>query len=1327
MKRKLLNIILYLILATSWWAEGQGANGQFFRSDRLSSGLITCVCQDSLGFVWVGTQHGLNKFDGYRFTAYLNHRGDSTSLSDNEVVSLYTDSGGTLWVGCSKGLLHYDYTTDRFRRYTFPDQRQPRITAMTQAADGRLLIGTAGYGLYSLQPDSNHIDYEGAYNRMADSHYFAKIFIDRKGCLWKSNHLDQLTRFTVEGGRPKDARQFSSPYGRIVAFVDHSPSDMLVVCMYGILRYNYDSGELTDAGFDLSAVKGTSIRSASQDGLHNLYIGTTGRGLMVIRHGEQAAVSAPLDISLPGLQQCEVSDILADRDHNLWIGCYTKGLLLQTSGHEDFHVWRLAEQDYVGNGNVNSIANDGSGTVWCTVQADGVYGFDHEGHIVAHPTAPAGVRALHRDAQGRYWLGTESVLYRYWPETGQAQAVRQLSGMGVNAILSDRRGWLYVSVFGMGLLMLNPDTDEARWYDMGQTDRKGGHLCNNWIHAMAFDDEGCLWMATASGVSMMKPESGIFNAKGWNLLLENRLCYSLCQVSRGGDMLIGTNEGLYVYHRKTNKVEMLQDADQLQDKLICAMIADEAHSTVWMSTTDGIWEYHHDTGQIVAHVSGNGLAGHEYSICAGMLWHGNVYFGTPQGITTFNPAAVLSSQQQTGDVRLTRITANGHPLNPLQLDYRVGYRENTFTMEFSVLDYQHAGNMAYEWRINKADEWQQTREGENTLTLSELQPGIYDIEVRAVNNGRYSADTLRLRLQVNKPWYKSTLAYLFYALVLASFIGLLLYNFERQRRRDLEESKMRFLINATHDIRSPLTLIMGALGKLKKGTEPEAAIATIDKNAQRLLLLVNQILDERKIDKGQMRLSCQQTDLATFVAAICRLYEYNARQRGISFRFQPAEQPISVWIDRIHFDKVIANLLSNAFKYTPDGGEIIVSLLRVPAPPKTTAAPDGWVAIRVTDSGQGFEDDNTERFFQRFYQGKNSKDIHIDGTGIGLNLSKAITELHGGRISAVNRKDGHTGAILTVSLPTGKDHLKPEEIDGTPTQPRQETAATASCKDTTAERPTLTTVAPAQHLKNYHILVVDDDVEIRNYITMELGRWYRFDHAANGLEALRLLLAERSKTYDLIISDVMMPEMDGLTLLKSIKSNSALSHIPVILLTSKAEVSYRLEGLKKGADAYMAKPFSMEELHIQIDNLVDNMRRLRGKFTGAQEQADSVEQVRVKGNNDALMEKVMKSVNENLSNSDYDIDQLTSDVGISRAQLHRKMKEITGISTSEFIRNLRLEQAARLIREKKLNITQVAYSVGFNNQTHFSTVFKKHFGVTPTEYAAGGDGTAEHS
>ena len=557
------------------------------------------------------------------------------------------------------------------------------------------------------------------------------------------------------------------------------------------------------------------------------------------------------------------------------------------------------------------------------------------------------------------------------------------------------------------------------------------------------------------------------------------------------------------------------------------------------------------------------------------------------------------------------------------------------------------------------------------------------------------------------PWYQSPLAWVLYALALIGLTGLVAYMYRRRTREQLEESKMRFLINATHDIRSPLTLIMGPLKKLQQRVAlmDDAAeagqmnhyLSIIDRNAQRLLLLVNQILDERRIDKDQLQLHCRETDMVDFTASICKMYEYNAQERNIRFSFQhDGLDSLTAWIDRTQFDKVINNLLSNAFKYSYDDGEVTVRLgLTQPSKRRPEQ-----LLLQVVDNGIGFsKGENTNRLFERFYQGANHRNIQAEGSGIGLNLSRSIVQLHGGTIRAFNRTDGQRGACLEVTLPLGNKHLKPEAL-----------ATADEPVDAAAEKP----ARRHQPTQNYRILVADDDEEIARYISSELGFWYRIDAVPNGKEALKALFAE---SYDLVISDIMMPEMDGVQLLKSIKSTPQLSDIPVILLTSKTEVTHRLEGIRNGADSYIAKPFAMDELHVQIDNLINNVRRLRGKFSGALSQKDKVEDIQVRGNNDALMARIVKVVNENLNDPSFNVQQLIAEVGISRAQLHRKMKEITGVSTADFIRNLRLQQAERLIREHKVNITQVAYTVGFNNQSHFSTIFRKYYGMTPTEYA----------
>ena len=344
--------------------------------------------------------------------------------------------------------------------------------------------------------------------------------------------------------------------------------------------------------------------------------------------------------------------------------------------------------------------------------------------------------------------------------------------------------------------------------------------------------------------------------------------------------------------------------------------------------------------------------------------------------------------------------------------------------------------------------------------------------------------------------------------------------------------------------------------------------------------------------------------------------------------------------------------------------------------------------FEVTDDGMGIDNDTLKHIFDRFYQGRNSQNNSSAGTGIGLNLCKMIVDFHHGTIEAHNRTDTH-GSRFVVTIPLGCAHLKEEE----------------RMKPATTPPPT-----GYQH----SVLVVDDDLELANYIASELGHHYRCSVCGNGKEALKELL---TNNYDLVVSDVMMPEMDGFTMLRMIKTNMNLLHIPVVMLTSKTDVANRLEGLEQGADGYMNKPFDMTELRATVDSLIRTRQRLKGKYSGAQQQRERVEAPTPKGNDEQLMERLMKVVNAHLDDSNFSVDVLTQEVGISRTQLHRKMKELTGLSTSEFVRNIRLEQAARLLREQKINVTQVAYAVGFSNLSHFSTLFHRHFGMSPKEFA----------
>lgn len=1270
--------------------------GEAYRSDRLSNSMIIRMFQDHYGFMWIGTEYGLNRYDGYHYTSYLHDRHDSTSIVDNTVVSFLDDSEHNLWIGTNRGLCRYSYATNSFTRYAFPNGVNPRVTAMVENKNGDIYIGTSGYyGLYVLRKGSKSVSVAKEFG-VKDKTFVYDLFEDDRGNLWKCNHLTDFGYYTMKNGRPAGFKAFRSSVGPINRFHQMGRGRVLVVCLYGILEYNYATGTLKKSDYVLPQLSGNiSIRSSHIDSRGNLYIGIKSLGLMMIPAGKQVAEVVKSTNPAQNLGSANVVDIVEDRTHNLWVGTYDQGTFIVNKERQSFDNWSFSTQNYRAAGSTTSIVDAGDGGVWCAVRNNGIYRFDRQGRVVGHPRSPRGTNIIYRDRQGDYWIGTENVLFAYNPTTGASQERAKFDGWGITCMADDGRGNLYVSNFGKGLIIYNKATGHIRSVSMSQKS-KLGNLSNDWIESILIDHRGLVWLSTTNGLSCMDPRTGSFMPFGWRSQLEDVHCTNLYQSARYG-ILIGTAEGLFRFNEKTRRVEAFPGTAPLVDKVISA-IAEDEQGRLWLSTTMGIWEYSPKSRRFIAHIKGDGLSTHEYTYNAVLrMADGMVAFGTGDGLTVFYPKDVKAGDTDLGPIYLTNFVVGDRYEDIRQDRFDIAYADNYFYMEFSLLDFRNADNISFEYSVNGGN-WISIAEGSNRISFYRLKPGRYTVSVRAVNNGVASKTEKTITLVVSPPWYASWWAYLIYMALAGGLVTVGILVYMRRKQVEMDESKMRFLINATHDIRSPLTLILGPLTKLKtkvSDDESKGYLDTIDRNAQRLLLLVNQILDERKIDMNQMKLHCAEISLVDLIAGIKSLFQYNANERGIALRFVHDDGDVKAWVDKDNFDKVVSNLLSNAFKFTPDGGEIVIGL-------HATAT---HAVMTVEDNGAGFGDEHLEHLFDRFYQGKGGARTSTPGTGIGLNLCRSIVQMHGGTIRAMARNDGQSGAKFVVELPLGNAHLKPEQMEAYENS-RQETA--------TAPRQ-----RPNQNVK---VALVDDDLDLARYISNELSNWYHIDIFANGREALQALLRGR---YDLVVSDIVMPEMDGVTLLKNIKGNTEISDVPVILLTSKSEIGDRLEGIREGADAYLSKPFNIDELRFLIANQIDNVRRLRGKFSGAQSQEGVVEQIEVKGNDDALMDRIMACVNANLANPDFNVESLMAEIGISRTQLHRKMKEITGISAGDFIRNLRLQQAARLIKEKKQNVTQIAYAVGFNSQSHFSSAFKKHFGMSPSEYAEQADTSEE--
>lgn len=533
------------------------------------------------------------------------------------------------------------------------------------------------------------------------------------------------------------------------------------------------------------------------------------------------------------------------------------------------------------------------------------------------------------------------------------------------------------------------------------------------------------------------------------------------------------------------------------------------------------------------------------------------------------------------------------------------------------------------------------------------------------------------------------------------------------------EAKIKFFMNISHEIRTPLTLIITPLLSLiKEDKEPhrQGIYEIIRKNSERILHLINQMMDLRKIDKGQMVMHMCETDMVAFVNEGYELFRQQAMTKNIDFEYQHDTETLPVWIDRNNFDKVITNILSNAFKFTPSGGHVLLSL--------THTGHHAYISVK--DSGIGIPKDKLETIFQRFYQSASDPNDRNIGTGIGLDLTRSLVELHYGSISARNNEDEKGskfdhGSEFLIRIPLGKDHLKPEEIveeQKVEEEQTQELANIQQMEQEEMETENDFSNAPAASMQTNkgtksEIVIVEDEEDIQEYLKSQLSDDFKVRTYPNGKVALSEIL---KKKPDLIISDIMMPEMDGNTLCTKLKTNINTNDVPIILLTAKSREEDQLEGLETGADAYILKPFNMDILRRTIINLLTIRRTLRNKFSGNESQEHKVEQKEMLTPDDNLMQRVMNVINENLGDSDLSVDSIAQKVGISRVHLHRKMKELTNQTPHSFIRNIRLQQAAKLLKEGKQSITEVMYTCGFSNAASFSTMFKNLYGCSPREY-----------
>ena len=1345
------SILLILILSVFSILPSWGQSGKLFNTDnQLSSNLATQVFQDKSGFIWIATRNGLNTYDGYHITVIKKDMSNFLGLNSNYINSIAQDEKEHILLGTNNSLL--EFTGSEFLKIPMLDSKGKELATYVKQIyplrNKDVAVATSGYGIMLKKQDEQKCHaMKGEVEKLK---YIRKLMEDKRGRLWIITEDGKLYRKETNG---RVTSHFTGTEGVGAQDIQQDALGNLYLASknQGVHLLRAGSNVFTR----ISSIGNLPIDNIYISRNNKLYIGCDGLGIYVYDPQTGFLQDNPLFSRLVNLAKSKVTSIIEDNQGNIWVSMLQKGVFMQSNIQNDFNYmgFRLGNRNVIGENCVTSLSINQGNQVWVGTDKDGLYLFNIatcsvEGHFLNQST----VLTLCKDQQGRTWVGTYTDGLGYMDAAGSFHPVDLgiSKSVGIFDIKQDPQGNIWIATMGEGLFCLQKDGSRRNYKAKYGADNnlKANNLPNNYLVKLAISKDGNhVYIATSVGLACLdrKRNSWVSTFKGINCLNKNRFSHCVFVDSKD-HVWYGTEDGAFCFDfRKGIKPKLYSTANGLTDNSV-ASITEDYQGNIWLGTIKGLNKLALKSGTITKFYAESGLQSNEFSdasVCTTQD-RKTILMGGSGGLNWFQADQVRQHPWQA-KVVISGFILNNKMVTPgmksgsytitdnwstLSRDFQLSHEDNTFTLQLSTLTYNDVEQISYVYSIN-GDAWRTVPAGQNELAFSHMAPGRYKYRIKAICNG-YETPVKEFTITIHPAWYASIWAKLFYLLLLIAAIMLYLRHRKHQMEdqlilqqhihaEEMGEAKIKFFMNISHEIRTPLTLIITPLLSLiKEDKEPhrQGIYEIIRKNSERILHLINQMMDLRKIDKGQMVMRMCKTDMVSFINEEYDLFKQQAIAKSIDFEYQHDCEELPVWIDRNNFDKVIINTLSNAFKFTPTAGHILLSL--------THTGHHAYISIK--DSGIGIPKDKLETIFQRFYQTPADPNERNVGTGIGLDLTRSLVELHYGTISARNNEGEkgskfEHGSEFIIRIPLGKDHLKPEEIIEEEEMKKEQNneLAEAEQEEQLAENndqpaETLnnsdTTPASAKGAKA-EIVIVEDEEDIQEYLKAQLSSDFKIRTYPNGKVALNEILKNKP---DLVISDIMMPEMDGTTLCAKLKSNINTNDVPIILLTAKSREEDQLEGLQTGADAYILKPFNMDILHRNIINLLTVRRTLRNKFTGNESQNHQVEQIEMQTPDNSLMQRVMEVINENINDSDLSVDMIAQKVGISRVHLHRKMKELTNQTPHSFIRNIRLQQAAKLLKDGKQSITEVMYACGFSNSASFSTMFKNLYGCSPREY-----------
>jgi signal transduction histidine kinase/ligand-binding sensor domain-containing protein/DNA-binding response OmpR family regulator len=1335
--------------------------------DGLLSNSVNAILKDRLGLMWFATDDGLYKFDGTNFTVYRNLPDDSSSIRANEVLALHEDRKGVLWIGTSGGGLSiYNRTRDIFEH--IPPHanatglsRNAVIRGICSDQQGKIWIAQFD-GLYVVDP---HTKTSSKYNLVTATGTEGTpvhtpllcILADSKNRIWvgTDSGLFLLNRETntFTHFRPGKEDPFSLSSSLVKAISEDKSGNIWIGTANGLNRLRPDGAGFTifrhNSG-DAKSLSDNFINCMAADNDGRLWIGTSeGLNIYDSRTGQFTAHTSEYG-NVHTLTSKSIKCVYIDRQGIYWFGTFRGGI---NKYDKNLNLFNLKlSTSFPGNeidaSSVRAFAEHTNGKVFVGTDGRGLYEFDRTTekirsiHIPLQKLAgvPLTVLALHISSNNKLYIGTYAHgLIIMDLATGSFEQLKEdpdERGMGSNDIFciqEDRRGLIWVGTNGTGVKVLDHNKVMARYAPRLKAGVKDSVLpLNGYIRAIEKDTAGNIWIGShGSGLAVFHPANGrwtVFTQA--NSQLPSGKVEVLLRDSRG-NMWAGTyGGGLTLFDKNKNQFINFSERDGLQNTTIYQILED-LQGQIWVSTNAGISSFNIQTKKFRNFTGYNGIQHNSFLHGSGIrLRNGELLFGGQQGFNYFYPNQLAINRNVPTviftDLKISnKSVAAGHdaPIKEhisVANEIRLAYKQN-FALGFVALNYTIPRQNHYAYKLDGFDkDWNYTGPI-NTAAYTNLDPGQYTFRVKASNNdGVWSAGETIIKIYVNPPFWRTTYAYLFY---IAAIGGLLLYSRylgisrlrkkfaleqERQqvkRMQELDRLKLKFLTNLSHDFRTPISLIMGPVDQLIAEEHTSGKVNKlymIRRNARRLLNLVNQLLDFRKMEEHELKLQLSKGEFISFVKEVAENFRDLSEKKNIRFVFDSEITRLDALFDQDKMERILFNLLSNAFKFTLEGGTIGINITPVQTPPN---GENTWVCIKVTDTGIGITPDKKDRIFDRFFQDTSATSILNQGTGIGLSITKEFIKMHGGMIDV--ESVAGKGCTFMIQIPltpiTGE---KPSPVPENTDIPRNNVGQPASAAKILTGAADNLPEAPS-------ILLVEDNEDFRFYLKENLRNGYKVLEAVNGKEGWQKALAHHPQ---LVVTDINMPEMDGIVLTRKLKGDKRTSHIPVILLTALTNEEQQIAGLETGANDYITKPFNSEVLHAKIRNLLQLNDTLKNTYS-KQIRVLSPE-VEMESADEKLLNRIVSYLEENLTNSQLSVESLSKEIGMSRSSLYSKLLELTGQTPVEYIRSYRLDKAAMLMEKSDLTIAEIAYQVGFSTPNYFTKAFKSKFNMSPSEFIA---------